>query len=163
MKRVRLSRLCGFLSLILLAVALQGCGKKANPIPDDNRDRFSWTGSNMMVLPNGCLTVNATLSGNVANMTDVVLELQPLQPDNTCAGCPFAPTERGEFAESAVRGHPEVNTIRLNYCPQEKAPSYRWRLVGINIHKRFPYALTPTQTFVVREEPEIEHAPFYLP
>ncbi len=163
MKRVCLSPLCGVLTLILMAAMLQGCGKKAAPVPDDNRDRFSWASSSMMVLPNNCLAVNATLSGNVANLTDVVLELQPLQPDNTCADCPFAPTEREEFAESAVRGHPEVNTIRLTYCPREQAPSYRWRLVGINIHKRFPYALTPTRTFVVQEEPEIEHAPFYLP
>ena len=162
MKHVRFFSVCGLLLLILLA-AIQGCGKKGLPVPNDNRDLFAWTGSSMVILPNNCLTVSATLSGNIANLTDVVLELQPLLPDNTCSGCPFTPTERAEFAESAVRGHPEVNTIRLAYCPQEQASSYHWRLVGINIHRRFSYALTPIQTFTIHGKPEIEHAPFYLP
>ena len=162
MKHIRFFSVYGLLLLILLA-AIQGCGKKGLPVPNDNRNLFTWTGSSMMILPNSCLTVSATLSGNIANLTDVVLELQPLLPDNTCAGCPFTPTERAEFAESAVRGHPAVNTVRLTYCPQAQTPSYHWRLVGINVHKRFPYALTPVQAFVVQEYPEIEHAPFYLP
>lgn len=150
--------------LFLCALFLvNGCGKKGNPTPDDERDKFTWAESGIQVSLNGCLSVTGILQGNSAKLTDVVFELQPIQDGDDCAGCPFTPSERAEFAESQLRGHPEVNTIKLNYCPREQAPVYRWRLVGVNIHRRFPYEVTPVQTFTVNEEPEREYAPFYLP
>lgn len=156
------SRMLLCFALILLLM-LFGCGKKGVPQPDDARDKFAWADTSMQAGLNGCLSVTGTLSGQVANLTDVVLEIQPIADDDDCVGCPFTPTERMEFSERTLRGHPEVNTIRLNYCPREETPSYRWRLIGINVHRRFPYEVTPVKLFTIHEEPETQHAPFYLP
>ena len=149
--------------LLALLLLLTGCGKKSMPLPDDRRDQFAWTSSSAQITLNGCLSVYGTLSGNVAKLTDVIFELQPLAADDTCDNCPFTPAERAEFPANTLRGHPEVNTVRLTYCPREQAPFYRWRMVGINIHRRFPYALTPIHKTETKEEKETYYAPFLIP
>ena len=150
-------------TLLIMALALAGCGKKSMPLPDDRRDQFTWTSSSVQVTLNGCLSAYGTLSGNVANLTEVIFELQPLSGADACDNCPFTPAERAEFPANTLRGHPEVNTVRLTYCPREQAPLYLWRMVGINIHKRFPYALTPIRKTETKEEQEIYYAPFLIP
>ena len=158
-----LHRFCLILVCLLAASFLASCGKKSSPVPNDARDSFTWTQSSVVASSNGCLTGTGILSGNVANLTDVIFELQPIQPDDACENCPFTPSERVEFSQSVLRGHPEVNTIRFTYCPRDTAPVYRWRFVGTNIHRRLSYAVTPLQTLSLNDEPESEHAPFFLP
>lgn len=134
--------------LALLPVLALGCGKKAMPEAQDAREKFTWKSAKATATAN-CLDINAELSGNLRNIAGVVLELEQAGTGEDCPNCPFLPVERKEFAIDNLSAQGKAGRIELDYCPETKAPAYRWRLVARNVYRSFPYQLTPVQTVVM--------------
>lgn len=141
------------LLIIALAAGLAACGKSSPPMPPGGVQQFAWTWTRAEIV-NQCLAVQGGLEGNMDNFYEVVLELQPSTTEDFCIGCPFLPVERETFSRraadfkptsTAADGTVQTATIALTYCPERKAPSYQWRLVGVNINQITPHALTPIQ------------------
>ena len=142
-------------AFILCALGILSCGKSGPPEPPGGVQEFYWTWTRAELL-NQCLTIQGGLEGNMDNLYEVVLELQPSDNEDFCAGCPFLPVERETYSRRAAAfkierqadtaaGELQMATIALTYCPDRKASSYQWRLSGINVNQIAPHALTPIQ------------------
>ena len=144
------------LTLSLFAAA---CGKKGDPVPQDQKNQFSWESSRAAFTPNGCLAVSALMGGATQNVDGFSIELEPLSAkldstlppelqtqQDTCEGCPFTPRETAEISPQATIAVDVGTRYAFTYCPQTKAAAYRWRLVARSVFRAYPYQLTPIQT-----------------
>lgn len=146
-------------SLLCLCLALPACGKKGDPIPQDQKNRFAWKTEDAQFAGNGCLAITASMTGAVHNVDSFLLELEPLTPQvdpdlppelalasDTCAGCPFTPRESGEIVPQERIAGDNATRYIFTYCPAVKASAYRWRLVARNVFRAFPFELTRIKT-----------------
>lgn len=145
-----------FCCLLLLVPA---CGKKNDPMPQDQKNVFAWEKATATFASNGCLAITATMTGATRNVDGFSLELEPLavaldanlppelrKEEDTCEGCPFVPRESEELApQEAIPLENGETRYVFTYCPRTKATALRWRLVARNVFMAFPYALTPVQ------------------
>lgn len=138
---------------LMLALAFPvGCGKKANPLPQDAKNVFKWKGSKATratVMQNGtpknCITILADMTGAIKNVESFLIELEP-QSGEICIDCPFSPSEASQLTPSATQTYEAVTRFTFNYCPTREADSYRLRLVATNVFAAFPYEMTKIQT-----------------
>ncbi|MEG2140382.1 MAG: hypothetical protein RRY20_06305 [Bilophila sp.] len=146
-----------FLALFLL-LSVTGCGKKGDPMPQDQKNIFTWESANASLTANGCLAIAALMRGASQNVDGFTIELEPLsaRPDSTlpaelqtaqdtCEGCPFTPREHAEITPQQAAQADKGTRYTFTYCPQTKAAAYRWRLVARNVFMSFPFALTPVK------------------
>ncbi len=140
---------------MFLIAMLVACGKSGVPQPPGGVQEFHWTWTRAEIT-NGCLSIQGGMEGNMDNFYEAVLELQPSDMDDFCVGCPFLPVERESFSRHSAEFKVEqiVNdrgetvqsaSVNIFYCPDRKAPSYQWRLLGVNVNQLMPHALTPIQ------------------
>ncbi len=154
MKQILLVTL--ILSLSLLGMA---CGKKGDPVPQDQKNQFSWDASRGALTPNACLVIAAQMRGAVKNVDNFSIELEPLaattdttlppelqSQQDTCEGCPFVPKETAEITPQETTLNNKGARYDFTYCPRSKAAGYRWRLVARSVFRAYPYQLTPIQT-----------------
>ena len=144
------------ISVVMFLIAmLVACGKSGVPQPPGGVQEFRWTWTRAEIT-NGCLSIQGGMEGSMDNFYEVVLELQPSDMEDFCVGCPFLPVERESFSRNSVgfkvekavndQGETVQNaTVNIFYCPERKAPSYQWRLLGVNVNQLMPHALTPIQ------------------
>ena len=146
-------------ALCCVLLAVPGCGKKGDPVPQDKKNMFAWENAEAAFTANGCLAISALMTGAAQNVDGFSIELEPLEPpagstlppelqtpQDTCEGCPFTPRETEELTpQEAIPGE-QGTRFRFTYCPTIKAAAYRWRLVAQNVFMSFPYALTPVTT-----------------
>ena len=128
---------------ILLIIMLVACGKSGAPQPPGGIQEFRWTWTRAEIT-NGCLSIQGGMEGSMDNFYEVVLELQPSDMEDFCVGCPFLPVERESFSRNLV-GFKVEKAVNIFYCTERKAPSYQWRLLGVNVNQLMPHALTPIQ------------------
>ena len=135
------------------ALCLAACGKSSPPRPPGGVQEFHWTWTRAEIV-NDCLSIQGGMEGNMDTFYEVVLELQPSDTEDFCAGCPFLPVERESFSrresdfqleQSGDGGYAQSATISILYCPDRKTPAYQWRLLGVNVNQVIPHALTPIQ------------------
>lgn len=148
-----------FLAYCCLLLLTSACGKKNDPLPQDQKNVFAWEKATAMFTPNGCLAISAIMTGATRNIDGFSLELEPLavaldanlppelrKEEDTCEGCPFVPRESEELTPQEVIPLEKGKTrYAFIYCPQTKTTAFRWRLVARNVFMAFPYALTPVQ------------------
>lgn len=129
------------LALLCAGLAFGGCGKKGMPQPQDEKKLFAWKSAEATFNASGCLNITAVMSGATENVDIFRLELEA-EDAAICRECPFSPGETADLTpQRAVPGQNETRYV-FTYCPGTRAPSYRWRLVGINVFTAFPHALT---------------------
>lgn len=141
--------------LLCLGLVLPACGKKGDPTPQDQKNRFAWKNEDARFTGNGCLVITALMTGAVHNVDSFLLELEPLSPQvdpdlppelaaasDTCEGCPFTPHETGELSPQNQVSGDSGTRYTFTYCPKVKAPAYRWRLVAKNVFTAFPFEMT---------------------
>ena len=144
---------------LVLVLCLAACGKKGDPVPQDQKNWFSWEESRAMLTANGCLAIAAQMKGATQNVDSFSLEIEPLAPlpdstlppelqtdQNTCEGCPFTPRETAEITPTEEQPNEQGERYTFTYCPEKKAAGYRWRLVARSVFLAYPYQLTPVQT-----------------
>lgn len=144
------------LCILLALTILTGCGKKAMPQPKDSKEYFAWKNS-VATSSGDCINISAELSGAIRNIDGILLEVEPVGANNTCYECPFLPTERQSYNYDNVVLDGKRYQIAMTFCPETKSPAYRWRLVGRNVFRTFPYAMTPVHLLVpavTEEQPE---------
>lgn len=130
---------------LCLLAGIAGCGKKGKPaVPGENR-QFSFTGLEA-VMQNGCIQVHATISGSWWNAAQIYMEIQPLDKNGNCDGCPFLPTEQALFEPAEIFQEPGKGQAAFQFCPAEVSSAWRWRLIGKNIVRDLPYVLSSVQT-----------------
>ena len=145
--------------MLILIFSLASCGKKGDPVPQDQKNQFSWEESRAVMTPNGCLAIAALMSGAAQNVNSFSLELEPLAPpadsslppelqtpQDTCEGCPFTPRETADIEPEEITSNDRGTRYSFTYCPEKKAASYRWRLVAKSVFLAYPYQITPVQT-----------------
>ncbi len=149
----RLRRMAAVAALCGLLVLGAACGKKVMPVPQDNRELFTWRSATATATANGCIVARGEAQGNVDNLASVIVEIQALDASangagDSCAGCPFQATSRQEFRPEKQLTPQSTAIVEMTMCPDRKAPAYRWRLVGVNVLTRFAHALSKVQTLV---------------
>ena len=138
-----------------LILNLAACGKTGPPRPPGGVQEFHWTWTRAEIV-NDCLSIQGGMEGNMDKFYEVVLELQPSDTEDFCAGCPFLPVERESFSRREANFQIEQvsgdegnlvqsATVSILYCPDRKTPAYQWRLLGVNVNQVIPHALTPIQ------------------
>lgn len=145
--------------LICLTLLGAACGKKGEPLPQDQKNLFAWKDEQARFTANGCLAVTASMTGATRNVEGFSLELEPLAPapdedlppelamlPDSCAGCPFLPRETGEITPQEVVAGKNAVQYAFTYCPRIGAQAYRWRLVARNVFRSFPFVLSPVRT-----------------
>ncbi|MCC8194759.1 MAG: hypothetical protein LIP28_08965 [Deltaproteobacteria bacterium] len=151
MKRATLYRLLPVVcltGLLILTALCGGCGKSGMPSPKKTQDTFTITGPALSPMGD-CLVARGTAQGAIRNVEYITLEISPIQSYDDCPGCPFVPRESGEFAASDIQLDPQSGQFMFSYCPAERAPMYRWRLVGRNVFRGLPFATTTPQVMVM--------------
>lgn len=124
------------LALALLAVLLlpllASCGKKGWPEPLILQERFEF-GNLYGVREGDCLVVKARLEGKWENMTSVRLEFSDTDID--CPTCPFHPSQESLLAMDDPELSVEDEVLTIRHCGLDPSATYRWRLVGYNVHE----------------------------
>lgn len=136
--------------LTLTALFLAACGKAGMPVPKKTQDTFTLTGASVTVMGK-CLAASGTVTGAVNNFDIIRIEVNSIQSDEDCPGCPFVPQEYQEFSASAAQFDVNTGQFLLSFCPAADAPMYRWRLVGKNVHPGLPHAMTTPQVVVMQK------------
>ena len=116
--------------------AVSGCGKKGLPLPDLERDMFSFS-EYSATLRGGVINIECRISGAVRNLEYVVLEIEPVDGE-LCTGCPFLAVEQKHFDSRELWDGSVGERISLSYQPGRMMDSYRWRIVGHNILTGLP-------------------------
>lgn len=125
-----------FTSLVMIFATtplLNGCGKRGWPQPANTNDSFQWLRASAKP-ENGCMRIDAELSGNLRNVDYITLELQTAGTAEDCPTCPFNPNERTEFTPEQLGMTSQIGAMSTSYCPKRQSSAYRWRLIGVNIH-----------------------------
>lgn len=137
-----------FLLAILCLIFCGACGKAGMPSPKKTQDTFTITGASTRFMGE-CLVAEATVTGAIANVDTVTMEIAPIQSYDDCPGCPFVAQEYIDYSSADIELDPESGRFLLSFCPTTTAPMYRWRLVGKNVFLGLPYATTTPQVAVV--------------
>jgi hypothetical protein len=117
--------------VLMLGLALLGCGKKVWPEPDADGEKFaiSITSHEMQA---DCLELTAEISGNYKNLSTITLELEA--SEEPCPACPFLVTDSVVLPP----GSPEIkrleNMLTITYCGLDPGRYYRARLKARNIY-----------------------------
>lgn len=130
--------------LCLSVLLLAACGKAGMPVPKKNQDTFTITGAEVSAIGQ-CLTAQGTVTGAMGNFDKILFETDPVKSDDDCIGCPFVVSESQEYSAAEAQFDIKTGKFLLLFCPSVKAPMYRWRLVGQNIHLGLPHATTTPQ------------------
>lgn len=125
--------LVGVVAVCLLVVGA-GCGKKGWPEPRLDEDRFSW-GQIQHQRQDACLDARALVLGAVNKVGPVYLEWMRWEGPEDCPECPFTRTGRTLLRERSSEIKRQNGVIRILFCEWEPDVSYRWRLVGWNVHR----------------------------
>ncbi len=127
---------------LAMGIALAGCGKMGDPKPVKSQDTFEFAAFSASGA-NNCLVLQGAVSGNIANVEAIGLDLAPVTGPEDCPGCPFNPREYAEFSPTDAQLDAQSGRFAFSYCPGGiSAPAYRWRLVGKNVYHGLPYVLT---------------------
>lgn len=106
---------------------------------------FQWKNVEASLTPSMCVSIVADMSGAAQNVESFVLELEP-KSDSVCVDCPFNPYEVATLTPNETVEREKSTRFLFTYCPQNKADSYRWRLVARNVFNAFPYVISPIRT-----------------
>ena len=135
--------LCLLSVMLIPMLFISGCGKKANPVPDNSRQSFVWHNVFAQVVESGCVSITGSAGGATHNMSIINLELQPYAEG--CEVCPFVPQESAQIPAVEAWESPGGNTFRFTHCPAVRAGVYRWRLAGIHTMPGMPVIITPVR------------------
>lgn len=145
-KQSRILTLVALLCALLVVTA--GCGKKGAPsVPGENR-QFTFSRLDATLI-NECIHIQGNLSGSWWNLEQIYVEVQPSAVLGNCDDCPFLPVEQAVYNASDIFVERGNGDITLQFCPMSSSPeikAWRWRIIGKNIVRDLPYALTPVQT-----------------
>ncbi|TVQ96536.1 MAG: hypothetical protein EA399_15745 [Desulfovibrionales bacterium] len=133
----RLSLRGGVISCLLMGLVLvfgTGCGKKAWPEPQLDEDRFYW-GQIQHQRQGACLDARALVHGAANKLGNVYLEWMEWDRPEDCPECPFEVTSRVLLADRSSELKRQNGVIRILLCEWDPDLSYRWRLVGMNVHR----------------------------
>lgn len=119
---------------VLLLLGGTGCGKKSWPEPQLDEDRFTW-GQIQHHRHGACLDARALVYGAPNKLGFVFLEWMELESNEDCPGCPFVPTGRVRLGDGSSEFKRQNGVIRILLCEWNPERSYRWRLVGMNVHR----------------------------
>lgn len=141
------------LAILLGLLALcSGCGKKAWPTAQTGEDAFGLE-SVLARKADGCLEVEARLSGAAQNLQSVVLILEAL--DTPCPGCPFQPTRSIELPLSSPQVRLQGNVLRLSFCGIDPQKAHRLKLEAANVYA----GIAPVRSDVVLVEEAAQEEP----
>lgn len=124
--------ICFAMASVLLVGA--GCGKKGWPEPRLDEDRFSW-GQIQHQRQGACLDARALVDGAANKLGSVYLEWMRMDTKEDCPDCPFEVTGRVLLGDGSSEFKRQNGVIRILFCELEPEASYRWRLVGRNVHR----------------------------
>ncbi len=122
-----------FVAVSLLVIGT-GCGKKGWPEPRLDEDRFTW-GPIQHQRQGACLDARALVHGAANKLGFVYLEWMRLDTAEDCPDCPFEVTERVRLGDGSSEFKRQNGVIRILFCEWDPESSYRWRLVGLNVHR----------------------------
>lgn len=122
-----------FLAVFLLAFSM-GCGKKGWPEPQIDEDRFFW-GQIQHQRQGACLDARALVHGAADKLGDVYLEWMQGDIPEDCPECSFEVTGRVLLGDGASEFKRQNGVIRILFCEWDTESSYRWRLLGMNVHR----------------------------
>ncbi len=138
MNRQRMRSLCCSMVVLLAAMAfLFGCGRRGDPVPDNDRETFAFADLSAEMPVEGMLMITGSLTGASHNMEYLVLQLQGVDGE-LCLGCPFLVQEEQRFLARDIATDAEGRNFSFMYASGYPAAMYRWRLMGTSVYAGFP-------------------------
>lgn len=121
-------------AMLMLCLAVSGCGVKVWPSPNKREDSFSFKSVNG-TRSGGCLTVMVKVSGANQNIADLSLQYQAEGdgPGEGCPTCPFFPANHQEFIPGTDGMQSNGTVYTFSSCGLNPKKSYSWRVVGHNV------------------------------
>jgi hypothetical protein len=120
------------LLLLVMILAVLGCGHKEWPRARAAQDVFTWSEVNISRTVD-CATVSGTLRGGYANLDSVSLQIEEMEAE-PCLICPFFPDRVVNLGLSDPMVTVQGPKVTLLVCGFDPNRSYRLRLVGRNIY-----------------------------
>lgn len=122
--------------LVVTLLAVNGCGVKMWPSPQNNEDTFSFasvTGRRT----GECLKVVVKVNGAFKNIDNFSLQFQAdgNGPGEGCPTCPFFPAIRKQFTPGSEGIQSDGSTFVFSQCGLDPEKSYRYRVVGRNAYE----------------------------
>lgn len=130
---------------ICLLLALMGCGRKGDPIPNHSMDAFAFGALRAEASAGGAITVHGTVTGAAQNVEYLVLEIEAVAGE-LCQGCPFLAQDTYRIDAGDAMNN---NTFSFVYRPVFTGEIYRWRVIGHNVYAGLPSVTSPIQTVVM--------------
>lgn len=134
-----------WLVALALVIAVAGCGRKGDPVPDFSRDEFSFAALNAEAAADGTITFQGTVSGAAQNLEYMILEMQAVDGE-LCEGCPFLAQDQYRVDSRDAWESENGSTFSFVYRPVFSGSAYRWRLTGHNLYSGLPDVVSPMQT-----------------
>ena len=133
------------MGLLVGLLALAGCGRKGDPVPDYSRDAFSFTDLAAEAAADGVITFSGNVSGAAQNMEYMVLEMQAVDGE-LCEGCPFLAQEQQRIDARDAWESETGSSFSFVHRPVFPGCAWRWRLVGHNLYSGLADVTSPMQT-----------------
>lgn len=164
MKRKVFARCAAYAAamMLLLCMALAGCGRKAAPAPDYSKDMFAFSELSATLTPDGVVSLSGKLTGKAENLEYLVLEMQPVEGE-LCEGCPFLATEQFRVESITAVSASDATAFSVVYRPLMPAEMYRWRILGYNVHSGIGAAVSDMQVLGRDAASEVPVGPVPVP
>ena len=140
---IKKNNLSCFILFICLAAILCGCGRKKWPQPAESESHFRLVETEA-ARQGQCLHLNVLVRGPIENLSHLVLEIAPMDEQN-CAGCPFVPRARFEYAPGSSGVRFSENSAYIAQCGLDENLPYRYRLLGYNVFDTIEPIITPVR------------------
>ncbi len=119
--------------VFLLLILGVSCGKKKWPQPNASQELFSIKIARC-TRKGKCVRIKSRISGATQNLKGVALQMEELEATGSCPTCPFRVGRTFNLVrrDSELKIKGDILLVRI--CKLEKGHTYRFRLVGKNIH-----------------------------
>ncbi|WP_027179249.1 hypothetical protein [Maridesulfovibrio bastinii] len=134
-------------AMLMLCLALSGCGVKIWPSPVKSEDIFKIASVNG-TRSGSCLTVTVKLSGAYQNLANISMQYQADGdgPGEGCPTCPFFPANRENYIPGSSNISSDGAILSFTECGLDPQKSYRWRIVASNVYDTLGLAISDVFT-----------------
>ncbi|WP_320169794.1 hypothetical protein [Maridesulfovibrio sp.] len=135
--------------LLVLLLAVSGCGVSIWPSPRKSDDVFSFVSVEGKRVGE-CIKVIVKVDGAYQNVENLSLQFQAdgSGPGEGCPSCPFFPAIRKDFVPGSEGIQSDGPTFVFSECGLDPSKSYRWRVVARNAYDALGVVISDVYTAI---------------